>query len=175
MRICQESLSNFRKCESKSSTSLIIFARLLQWPQTSNWKIQFLFICSTWITHIQNVLDTSEPRPKQTRRPEPRKHTKELHFGYLGVFNLGFLLHCATFFEPKGRLHFFWNFATECMLINAKGSPFSIFGTMRHFPKENQNFLLKSFVSCWEKSCFRFLTSMEGILWVSRNRFLSFS
>ena len=32
------------------------------------------------------ILETSEPRPKQTRRPESQKHTKDPPFGYLGVF-----------------------------------------------------------------------------------------
>ena len=40
--------------------------------------------------HVQNILDTAEPRLKQKRRPEPRKHTKGPPFGYLGVFNFDF-------------------------------------------------------------------------------------
>ena len=28
--------------------------------------------------HVQNILETSEPRPKQNRRPEPQKHTRDL-------------------------------------------------------------------------------------------------
>ena len=40
-----------------------------------------------------------KPLPKQNRRPEPRKHTKDSHFGYLGVFNLDFFRHYATFFR----------------------------------------------------------------------------
>ena len=39
---------------------------------------------------------------------------------------------------PKGfPLWVFCYFATECVFINQKGSPFYIFGTTRHFPKEN--------------------------------------
>ena len=38
---------------------------------------------------VQNILETSEPRPKQkNRRPEPPKHTKDHNFGYLGIFIL---------------------------------------------------------------------------------------
>ena len=50
----------------------------------------FLLICSTTrTTDVQNILEMSKSRPKQNRRPEPRKHTKYPHFGYLflvGVF-----------------------------------------------------------------------------------------
>ena len=45
-----------------------------------------LFICSTLTTDVQNILETSEPRPTQNRRPEPRKHTQDPHFDYIGVF-----------------------------------------------------------------------------------------
>ena len=47
--------------------------------------------------HVQNILDTSEPRPKQNRRPERQKHTKDSTFGYLSVFLLNFVEHYETF------------------------------------------------------------------------------
>ena len=59
---------------------------------------------------MSKTLDTSEPRPKQNRRPEPRKHTKDPRFGYFGVVN--FFRHYESFSEkiliaPKGRLQVF--------------------------------------------------------------------
>ena len=48
----------------------------------------FPLICST--SDVQNILETSEHRPKENRRPEPRKHTKDPHFG---VFNVDFFRH----------------------------------------------------------------------------------
>ena len=48
--------------------------------------------------HVQNILETSEPRQKQKRRPEPWKHTKD-PFGYLGVFNLDLFGTVRLFFE----------------------------------------------------------------------------
>ena len=50
-------------------------------------------------TDVQNILEMTEHRPKQNRRPKSRKHTKDYLFGYLGVFNLDFLGHYETFFR----------------------------------------------------------------------------
>ena len=49
---------------------------------------------------------------KQNRRPEPRKHTKESPFDYLGVFHLDFSA--------------LWDFFRK-FLDSTKGSPFNFF------------------------------------------------
>ena len=46
----------------------------------------FVYLFNLNYTCPNHTLDTLEPRPKQNRRPEPRKYTKEPRFGYLGVF-----------------------------------------------------------------------------------------
>ena len=47
-------------------------------------------------------------RPKENRRPEPRKHTKDLPFGYLGVFNLDFFGTSKSFWlHQRVLLQFF--------------------------------------------------------------------
>ena len=49
-----------------------------------------------------------------------------------------FFRHCATFFENFLMSQYM---LTEYMLIKPEGSPFTFFGTMRHFLKEkNQKF-----------------------------------
>ena len=37
---------------------------------------------------VRNILDSSEPRPKQNRRPELLKHTNDRSFGNIVAFNL---------------------------------------------------------------------------------------
>ena len=50
---------------------------------------------------IQNKLDTSEPRPKQNQRLEPRKNTKHppLDILDISVFNLNIFLALKDFFR----------------------------------------------------------------------------
>ena len=114
----------------------------------------FLFIRSTWATNIQNMPETSEPRPKQNRRPEPQKHTKDPHLAIL-VFWI-FFRHCETLHQ-RVLSSIYWYFETECMFINPKRSHFYIF---RHYAtiserKKNTNPIFSKnfrFVSRWEKA-----------------------
>ena len=65
---------------------------------------------------VQNKLEMSELRPKQNRRPEPLKHSKDPNFGYLGVFNFDFFRYYETF-------PIFFNYT--------KGSPFNCFDNLQ--------------------------------------------
>ena len=78
-----------------------------------------------------------------------------------------FFRHCANFFSKffkvskESPLRVFWYFATECVLMNPKGSPFSFFGTMRHF----QSFFQKNFFKKIFK--FYFVPSRETVIFQS--------
>ena len=83
-------------------------------------------------------------------------------------------------FSKESPLRIFWYFATESMLMNPKGSPFSFFGTMRRFRSFFQKKIFskkisKIFLFPVEKSDFPVISSMKGTLWVSRKCFQSFS
>ena len=95
---------------------------------------------------VQSIRDTSEPHPGQKkRRPESRKHTKDLRslwirFGYLSVFHSDLFRHNATFFRKlsvctKGSpLHF----CNRMMFKKFKRSaPFTFFGTVTLFKKSH--------------------------------------
>ena len=69
----------------------------------------FLFICSTWTTDVQNILEKPEPRPKN-QRPEPGKHTKEPLRIFFITMRLVFEI---IFIEPTVPPSIFWYFATE--------------------------------------------------------------
>ena len=60
---------------------------------------------------LQNILDTSEPRPEQNRRPGRRKHTKDPALDIL-VFLSQIFWHSETFpkmfrLQQKVPFHFF--------------------------------------------------------------------
>ena len=76
---------------------------------------------------------------------------------------------CEIFFENFQGLKrvppsSFLIFATECMLMNPKGSPFSFFGTMRHF----RSFFSKKFFPFYfvpsRETDFPVISSMKGTL-----------
>ena len=101
--------------DSYSDLFFFFFSR----PQTSHWKVLLLFICSTWTMHFQNILDTSEPRPKQSWRPEPRKHTKDPPLAilvFLTVFSTMRLFFEIFWLHQKVLPSIFWFFATEWMV-----------------------------------------------------------
>ena len=72
---------------------------------------------------VRNILETSEPRPTQNRRPEPPKHTKDPNFG---VFNRLFL--GKFFITIKGPFHILQQTG---VLKSPKGPPFTILQTLR--------------------------------------------
>ena len=92
-------------------------ARLLQWlvfyfSSVQRDRSTFLFICSTsstWTTDVHNILETPEHRPKQHRRPEPRKHRIPPFVFFTRIFFRRY----ATFFEV--------------FLDSTKGSPLRLF------------------------------------------------
>ena len=92
-----------------------ISARLLQWVVFLDLHCQlFCLFVQLEITDVQNILETSEPRPKQNRRPEPLKQTKDPPLAILILTWIFF--GTETFFEnfltaPKGPLQLFDIFA----------------------------------------------------------------
>ena len=64
-------------------------------------------------------------------------------FRFLGTMRLVKILSFFVFFSKIFQrlqwvpLQFFFNFATECLLKNLKGHPFTIFGIVRNFKKTN--------------------------------------
>ena len=66
---------------------------------------------------------------RKPTKPDVPKRSRLWIFSALQLFSEIFLM-------SQCPLRVFWYFATECMLINPKGSPFTFFGTVRHFPKE---------------------------------------
>ena len=112
--------------------------------------MHFLLICSTWTTDVQNILETSEPRPKQNRRPEPRKHIEDPYLSILVFLTRVFLalwnFFLKIFWLNQGALpSIFWNFATEWVLKNPEGSPLLHFLALWHCSKFSgffENFLM---------------------------------
>ena len=92
---------------------------------------------------------------------------------------------CKLFFEnflrsQKSPPSSFLIFATECMLMNPKGSPLFIFW---HYATFSKFFFKKKFPKSFQilfcsqsgNSDFPVISSMKGTLWVSRKCFQSFS
>ena len=79
---------------------------------------------NNWTMGVQNILETSEPRPKQKEKPTSR--ISKLYC--LGVLHLVFFRHWDFFLKIFGLhqrvpLHLFRYFATEWMLKIPKGPP----------------------------------------------------
>ena len=76
---------------------------------------------------------------KTKERPEPRKHTKDLNFGYLGVFNLDFFRHYETFLKlfyyTKGPPSLFLKFFNRMDGKKFQRVPLSHFSALRHCSK----------------------------------------
>ena len=129
-------------------------------PATANLVQRVPFQVLGFLRNLQNRM-----RPKG---PPPLNFFRQCAKFFLKIFNV----------SKEFLFQFFSYFATECMLINPKESPFSIFGTLRHFSKEKstKSFFQKNiFVPSRGKSHFPVISSMKGRLWVSRNCFQSFS
>ena len=111
----------------------------------------FLFICST--TSNLNNFEPQQVEPekrvqnekkKQNRRPEPRKHTKDhpqipTFFGTMRLFE-------TFWIAPKGPPFICFDILQHngCQKI-AKGSPFTLFGTVTLFKNLIKNFFLGNF------------------------------
>ena len=100
---------------------------------------------------VQNILGTSEhqSKKKQNRHPEPRKHTKDTPFGYLGVFDLYFF-GTMRIFSKRFGLHqrppfnYFDNLQHNGCQKISKGPPLTVFGTVKKshyliFPRKFSN------------------------------------
>ena len=90
----------------------------------------------------------SEPRQKQNRRPEPRKHTNDPHFGYISVFNSDFLGTMRLIFEsfliaPTGPIFKFLRFCNKMDVKKPTGSPLYIFWQCDTAHKHPEHILLK--------------------------------
>ena len=85
-------------------------------------------MCSIGTPDIQNILETSEPRLKQIRRPEPRKHTLYSNFGYLGVFNLDCFRKCTK----ESPFIFFEILQLNGCLKISMGPPFTFFDAVQN-------------------------------------------
>ena len=75
----------FSRCFLKKRAPLIKWVEVLDF-----FLVRFSINCSNWTTDVQKTLVKSERHQKQNRCPESPKHTKDPHFGFLGVFNFGF-------------------------------------------------------------------------------------
>ena len=78
---------------------------------------------------------------------EFKKSQRVPSFRFFGTVRLLKILFFKFFFEnfsksPMGSPSFFWNFATEWLLKNLKGPPFTVFGIVRNF--RMNNFCLKN-------------------------------
>ena len=82
-------------------------------------KVHFFVHLFNLNTDEQSILEASDPRPKQTRRPESQKHTKNPKFGVPTCSSI-FVFLTSIFFGTM-RL-FFRNFFNY-----TKGFPFSFF------------------------------------------------
>ena len=124
--------------------ALYIFRRLQTFPSCLI-RVRFtLFVCSTWSTDVKHIMELSEYRPKQNRRPEPRKLAKDPD-----VFNLDVFWHYETFWKfliASKVPPFFWKFATEWMFKKLRGSLLNFFGTVTLFKMLISRFVFEKFL-----------------------------
>ena len=153
-------------------------AQLLQWlvffsfffvrlQSHSDWAT-FLTIETTKTTSIRGQVRSAEISAKGSpfhflpflRNLQNRKRPKGPPFQFFFGTVRNFF---RKFFKvsKESPLRVFWYFATKCMLINPKGSPFSFFGTMRHF----RSFFKKKFFKKIFK--FYFVPSRETVIFQS--------
>ena len=90
--------------------------------------------------------------PKQNRRPEPRKHTKDPPLAILVFLNFfgSMRLFPKIFDRTKGSPYIRSDILQQCMLINPKGSLFHIFRLYETVQNYHFSFFFRKFF-CWKK------------------------